>query len=176
MSPFKAAWSRFRTFCGFGHDAGYLWPRWLVLRGVGLVFVCVFVGIRQEGRALIGPHGLLPVARYGALVDQLFPNVLVRVLRVPSLFLVSNDPRLISALAACGLAAAIALVLNFWPRLALFACWMILLSFVAVWEVFSATLNDRLMLETALLCIPFAPSGSGLASGRLHRRGRSRCS
>jgi hypothetical protein len=58
-----------------------------------------------------------------------------------------------------GLAAAIALVLNLWPRLALFACWAILLSFVSVWRELSSTLNDPLMLETALLCIPFAPAG-----------------
>ena len=64
MAPFKAAWRQLVTFCGFGHDASYLWPRWVVLRGVGLVYVIIFTGILQEGRALVGPHGLTPIADY----------------------------------------------------------------------------------------------------------------
>lgn len=159
MSLFKAAWRQLRTFGGFDPEAGYLWPRWLVLRGVGLVYVIIFAGILQEGRALVGPRGLVNIADYCAFAEQVLPNVFVRVLRVPSLFLISSGPLAVAALQWCGLAAAIALVLNLWPRLALFACWAILLSFVGVWREFSSTLNDPLMLETALLCIPFAPAG-----------------
>lgn len=155
----KAGWRQLRTFSGFGHDATYLWPRWLVLRGVGLVYVCIFIGILQEGRGIVGPHGLSPIANYCALAEQVVPNAFVRILRVPSLFLISSDPWVVAALGWCGLAAAIALLVNLWPRLALFACWAILLSYVVTWQEFSATLNDRLMLETALLCLPFAPSG-----------------
>jgi lipase maturation factor 1 len=160
MSLFKAAWRQLRTFCGFGHEAtSYLWPRWIVLRAVGVVYVIIFSGILQEGRALVGPRGLVHIADYCALAEQVLPNVFVRVLRVPSLFLINSDPLMISAVQWSGLAAAVALVLNLWPRLALFACWAILVSFVGVWREFSSTLNDPLMLETALLCIPFAPSG-----------------
>jgi len=155
----KAAWKQLRAFSGFGGDASYLGPRWVVLRGVGLVYGCIFAGILQEGSALVGPQGLSPIEKYCALAGQVFPNVFARILRVPSLFLASSDPVTISALSWCGLAAAVALFLNLWPRLALFACWAIFLSFVVTWEVFSPTLNDRLMLETALLCLPFAPAG-----------------
>lgn len=159
MSFFKAIWSQLRSFAGFGGEASYLWPRWLVLRGVGLVYVCIFLGILQEGRALVGPHGLTPLANYCPVLEQVFPNVFVRILRVPSLFLISSSPAMLSVLTWGGLAAAVALLLNLWPRFALFACWAIFLSFVSTWTVFSPTLNDRLMLETALLCIPFAPAG-----------------
>lgn len=159
MPLLKAAWSQLRSFSGFGRDATYLWPRWIVLRAVGLVYVIIFSGILQEGPGLAGPRGLARIAEYCALAEQVVPNAFVRVLRVPSLFLVSADPLMISTLQWLGLAAAVALVLNLWPRLALFACWGILLSFVAVWREFSSTLNDPLMLETALLCIPFAPAG-----------------
>jgi len=159
MPLLQAAWKQFRAFSGYGHEASYLWPRWLVLRGVGLVYVCIFAGILQEWRALVGSQGIAPLARYCALAGDVAPNLFVRVLRVPSLFLVSSDPAVISVLAWGGLAAALALLLNLWPRFALFACWAIFLSFVATWEVFSPTLNDRLMLETALLCLPFAPAG-----------------
>jgi hypothetical protein len=159
MPLFKAAWMQLRTFFGFGPEASYLWPRWLVLRAVGLVYVIIFAGILQEGRGLVGPHGLVGIADYCALAEQVLPNVFVRVLRVPSLFLISSAPSVVLAVQWCGLLAAVALVLNLWPRLALFSCWAILVSFVGVWREFSSTLNDPLMLETALLCIPFAPPG-----------------
>lgn len=159
MPLLKAALRQLRTFGGFGNEATYLWPRWIVLRGVGLVYVFIFAGILQEGRGLVGPSGLRPVADYCALAARMLPGVFERVLRVPSLFLVSSHPVTVVALEWCGLVAAVALVLNLWPRLALFACWAIFLSFVGVWQEFTSTLNDPLMLETALLCIPFAPSG-----------------
>jgi hypothetical protein len=117
-----------------------------VLRGVGFVYVIIFAGILQEGRALVGPRGLSHIADYCALADKVLPNGFVRVLRVPSLFLLNSDPTMISALQWCGLVAAIALVLNLWPRLALFACWASLVSFVGVWRELSSTLNDPLML------------------------------
>ncbi|HWA25140.1 MAG TPA: lipase maturation factor family protein [Lacunisphaera sp.] len=159
MIFFRATWQQLRSFSGFGGDATYLWPRWIVLRGVGLVYLCIFLGILQEGRALVGPHGLAPIANYCALAHQVLPNVLVRVLHVPSLFLISSHPLVISGLTWVGFGAALALLLNLWPRFALFACWAIFLSFVTTWEVFSPTLNDKLMLETALVCLPFAPAG-----------------
>src|SRR6478609_8507484 len=111
MSLFKAGWSQLRSFSGFGGEASYLWPRWVVLRGVGLVYVVIFAGMLQEGRALVGPRGLVHVANYCALAGQAVPNVFVRFLRLPSLFLVSSDPLVIAMLPWCGLAAAIALVL-----------------------------------------------------------------
>ena len=159
MPLLKAAWQQLRTFCGFATEASYLWPRWIVLRGVGLVYVIIFSGIVHEGPGLVGPRGLARIAEYCAYAEQIIPNVFVRFLRAPSLCLISSDPLMISLLQWGGLAAAVALVLNLWPRLALFACWACLLSFVSVWREFSSTLNDPLMLETALLCIPFAPAG-----------------
>ena len=73
---------------------------------------------------------------------------------------------MITFLAWAGLAAAAALVLNLWPRLALFGCWLVFVSFVTTWRVFTPAQLDRLMLETALLCIPFAPAGLRPGLGR----------
>ena len=159
MPLLKAAWRQLRTFFGYSGEASYLWPRWLVLRAVGLVYVIIFAGILQEGRALVGPHGLSHLAEYCTYVGQYLPNPFVRFLRAPSLLLLSSDPLVVTALEWGGLAAALALVLNLWPRLALFICWVVLLSFVSMWRELSSTLNDPLMLETALLCLPFAPAG-----------------
>ena len=159
MSPIRGAWGRLKDFFGLAGGATYLWPRWVLLRCVGLVYILVFSGIIVEGRALIGPDGIAPVSDYFQTLRGLFPEPLERLLRSPSLLWFGTGYPAIAALEWCGLAAAAALVLNLWPRMALFACWLILLSFVSAWGIFSSSIVDMLMLETALLCIPFAPAG-----------------
>lgn len=167
MALFRAAWREMRDFAGAGSDATYLVPRWLVLRAVGLVFVLVFAGIIQDAPALIGPRGILPLSGFFAEWRETHGSLLAAVWHAPSVFWVGHDAGMIALVAWTGLAAASALVLNLWPRLALFACWVSLLSFVAVWRGFSASQVDQLMLETALVCLPFAPAGlrPGLGAG-----------
>jgi len=58
MGLLRNAWRRLKEFLALGGNATYLWPRWIVLRAVGLVYVIVFAGIIDEGRALVGPHGI----------------------------------------------------------------------------------------------------------------------
>jgi hypothetical protein len=159
MRFFKIAWSQMKEFAGTRGDATYLWPRWLVLRGVGIVYVLIFAGIISDAAGLIGPDGIIPVAQFSEVLAKLFPNPVLRFVRAPTLFLLGTDPRIIQVLGWAGFGAAVALFLNLWPRFALFACWAIFLSFVSVWQIFSPTIIDQLMIETALLCIAFAPSG-----------------
>ncbi len=148
-----------RDFAGWSADATYLWPRWFVLRCVGAVYLIVFGGIIAEGPALVGAHGILPMAGLCAHLQELFPHGLERFLRAPSVFWFGGNPVLVAFLPWVGLAAAAALLLNLWPRLALFTCWGVMLSFVSMWQLFSPSIVDPLVLEVALLCIPFAPAG-----------------
>ena len=152
-------WRRGRDFAGATGDATYLWPRWLVLRAVGLVYALIFVGVIRDAQVLIGPEGLTPLERFLELHREKYPSLIEALLHAPSLFWISHGAGTITVLAWGGLLAAVALVLNLWPRMALFACWLIFLSFVTTWGIFSGSQVDVLMLETALLCIPFAPAG-----------------
>ena len=161
-------WKNARDFAGLGPDSTFLWPRWLVLRAVGLVFVVIFAGLLREGGALVGPGGLLPV---GKLIEQAradYPRALEAFLRTPTFFWLGGGPVLVSVLQWTGLLAAIALLFNLWPRFSLFICWANLLSFARVWRIFSEPQVDWLMLEVALLSIPFAPAGfrPGLGADR----------
>ncbi|MFM8617381.1 MAG: lipase maturation factor family protein [Opitutaceae bacterium] len=157
-----------RDFTGMGSGSTFLWPRWLVLRAVGLVFVVIFSGILHEGSALIGPDGLMPVDKLVEQARSDHPGALEAFLRTPTLFWLGEGPALVSVLQWSGLLAATALVFNVWPRLALFICWISLLSFARVWRIFSEPQVDWLMLEVALLSIPFAPAGvrPGLGADR----------
>lgn len=158
ISP-REAWRRVKGFFGFGSEVTFLLPRWLALRAVGAVFVIVFAGIIVDHAALIGPRGVMPLANFFAEHRATYPNLLEAFLRAPGLFWLGTSPAMIAAVAWTGLAAAIALTLNLWPRAALFVNWICLLSFVTTWRGFTATQVDQLMLETALLCLVFAPAG-----------------
>jgi uncharacterized membrane protein len=60
---------------------------------------------------------------------------------------------MVAVLQWSGMAAAISIVFNFWPRMALFASWLVLLSFVSAWGLFTSTIDGKLlMLGRAFLC------------------------
>ena len=62
--------------------------------------------------------------------------------------------------------AALSVVFDLWPRLGLAACWLLLCSFVAPTLDLSPTIEDRLLLESTLVAIPFAPAGLRPGLGR----------
>lgn len=161
-------WRHIREFSGLCGDATFLWPRWMVLRAVAVIFIFVFAGIVAEGQALIGPSGVMPLAKYLAEVEKRFPGAIDSFLHAPSLFWFGTGAGAVAVVAWSGLAAAIALVLNFWPRMALFGCWACFLSFVATWAEFSPAQLDVLLLEATVLCIPFAPPGLRPGLGAAH--------
>ena len=151
--------SSLKEFFGFGGDATYLWPRWIVLRAVGLVYLFIFAGIIIESRAILGPDGVAPLTNSLSAIRHVLPGAGAEFLAAPSLFWLNRSPGMIAMIQWVGFVAALALVFNFWPRAALAICWVTFLSFVSTWAEFSPAQLDRLMLETALLCIPFAPRG-----------------
>lgn len=148
-----------REFSGFGSTAPLLWTRWIYLRAVGAVFVVIFGGIIAEQSALAGSGGLLPVSSYLSQLAQSQSSAWQAFIHAPSLFWIDSSDTTMTLLAWVGMGASIGLVLNLWPRLALFVCWLSFLSFVTTWRVFSGAQLDGLMLEVALLSIPFAPAG-----------------
>jgi hypothetical protein len=159
MRALKTAWQNALDFCGIRATATCLWPRWVVLRAVGLVYLIVFAGIIDEGAALVGPRGIAPTAEFLRAIGPILPRVSQRFFVVPSLFWFGTSPGMMVVLEWAGMCAAAALVLNLWPRMALFVCWLIFLSFVSTWQLFTSAIVDPLMLEVALISIPFAPSG-----------------
>lgn len=155
----SALWTRIKDFSGYGGEATYLWPRWLVLRAVGLVFIIIFAGIIKESAALIGPDGVTPLPTAIAELRAARSSLIEVIIASPTLFFISSSWAMVVLLQWGGLLAAIAVVLNLWPRLSLFVCWLSLLSFAKGWLLYSGPMVDRLMLEVSLLCILFAPAG-----------------
>ncbi len=159
MRWLAGTWDRVKDFSGLGGDATYLWPRWIVLRAVGVVFVLAFAGIIDQAQVMVGPHGLIPLGTSLAELRPQYAHGWELFLRAPTVFWLGTGAGMIVLVEWVGMLAAIALVLNLWPRMALFVCWLCLLSFVAAWGLWSGSQVDQLALETALLCIALAPAG-----------------
>ncbi|MBE34964.1 MAG: hypothetical protein CMI16_05330 [Opitutaceae bacterium] len=152
-------WTRIKDFAGYGGEATYLWPRWFFLRAVGIVFIIIFAGIIKESAALIGPDGITPLPGAIAELRAAKSNLFEAIISSPTLFFLSSSTAMVALLQWGGLLAAIAVVLNLWPRMSLFICWLSLLSFAKGWLMYSGPMVDRLMLEVTLLCVLFAPAG-----------------
>jgi hypothetical protein len=53
-------WILARWFGPATDGPGHLWPRWLWLRALGLIFFSAFYALAFQIRGLIGPRGILP--------------------------------------------------------------------------------------------------------------------
>src|SRR5437762_13242247 len=104
-----------------------LWPRFLWLRGLGLLFLSAFLSLAFQIHGLIGPRGILPASELFDAVGR-GPSALWQ---VPSLLWLGSSNTALSALVAAGLAASVLLTLNVWPPGACALCTVLFLSFVA---------------------------------------------
>ena len=139
-----------------GHP-GHLWPRWLWLRALGLIFLSAFYSWFFQIRGLIGPDGILPAGLFlKNSAEQLGPK---RFLLVPSLlWFASSDPALL-VFCAIGLVASVLLVLNLWPRGTIVICLAIFLSFISAAQDFASYQSDGMLMAAGFLSLFFAPAG-----------------
>src|SRR3984957_20821003 len=105
-----------------GDRPGHLWPRWIFLRALALIYFSAFYSLLFQIKGLIGPEGILPAAQYLAAVAQQLGAA--RFWYAPSLFWISSSSTMLMAVTWIGLLAAIAAFFNLWPRLSLFVCWV----------------------------------------------------
>jgi hypothetical protein len=144
-----------------------LWPRWILLRGLGLIFFSAFYSLAFQIRGLIGPRGILPAGPYLAEVAQAIPG-LSRFGRVPTLLWLGSGDGALTALVWVGLIASALLAINVWPRATTAACLAAFLSFIAAAQDFSSYQSDGMLLEAGFLSLFFAPRGlrPGLGAAR----------
>ncbi|HET7840267.1 MAG TPA: lipase maturation factor family protein [Terriglobia bacterium] len=151
---------------GPGPRERHLWPRWLFLRGLGLIFFSAFYSLLFQIRGLIGPQGILPAGPYLQEVAQQLGGAKA-FWYAPTVYWLDSSGRAMMLVTILGLAASIALVLNLWPRGALAVCLISYLSFVAAAQDFSSYQSDGMLLATGFVSLFFAPPGlrPGLGEG-----------
>ena len=149
----------------FGAESSHL-ARWIFLRALALIYFSAFYSLLFQIRGLIGPDGIEPASHFMQAVAQYYGAT--RYWHAPSLFWISSSSPTLMAVTWIGIAASILALLNIWPRLSLFACWVCFLSFVSVAGDFSSYQSDGMLLEAGFIALFFAPAGlwPGLARNR----------
>jgi lipase maturation factor 1 len=136
---------------------GYLLPRWLFLRAMGVIYFSAFYSLAFQIRGLLGPAGLLPAGSYLQEVGKYFAAS--RFWYAPTLLWLGSSNRELMALCWFGMVASLFLVLNLWPRGMLLICFVLFLSFVVAAQDFSGYQSDGMLLSAGIVCIFFAPGG-----------------
>ena len=144
-----------------------LTPRWLFLRALGGIYFSAFFSLLFQIRGLIGPEGILPAGSYLQAVAQSLGH-LQRLWYAPTVLWWSSGSTMLTALCWAGMAAAVLLVLNLWPRGMLAICFVCFLSFVAAAQDFSGYQSDGMLLEAGFISLFFAPGGLRPGLGRTH--------
>ena len=155
---------------GPGHP-GKLWPRWLWLRALGLIFFSAFYSLAFQIRGLVGPDGILPARDYLQQVAQQLGSL--RFWYAPTLLWLGSGSRAAALIWIVGLGASLLLVLNVWPRVAIGVCFVAYLSFVAVGQDFAQYQSDGMLLSAAFLSLFLAPPGLRPRLGRDHPPSRA---
>ncbi|HTV56478.1 MAG TPA: lipase maturation factor family protein [Terriglobia bacterium] len=136
---------------------GHLWPRWLFLRALGLIFFSAFYSLYFQIVGLIGPEGILPARHY---LENLSHQVgWTRFWYAPSFLWLANGPVALKLLCWAGLIASVLVFLNVWPRLATAFCLVAYLSFVTTAQDFSSYQSDGMLLAAGFISLFFAPPG-----------------
>jgi lipase maturation factor len=149
---------------------GHLWPRWIFLRALGLIYFSAFHSLLFQIEGLIGPNGILPAGDYlqavsGAIHSQRF-------FYAPTLLWFNASNHVLMLICWAGLIASLLVVLNIWPRGMLVVCFVCFLSFVSAAQDFSGYQSDGMLLEAGFISLFFAPPGfrPGLAPERAPSR------
>jgi hypothetical protein len=140
-----------------GDRPGHLWPRWIFLRALGLIYFSAFYSLLFQIKGLNGPNGILPAGDYLQAVAAVLHGQ--RFWFVPSLFWLGSSDRALILVCWVGLAASLLLVLNLWPRGMLAICFACFVSFVSTAQDFSSYQSDGMLLEAGFLSLFFAPPG-----------------
>ena len=151
---------------------GHLWPRWLFLRAIGLIYFSAFYSLIFQIKGLIGPNGILPAGELLQAIPRYFPG-LARFWYAPTLLWYSSSNRALEIICWLGLIASVLVVLNIWPRATLLICFVNFLSFVAAARDFSGYQSDGMLLEAGFICLFFAPPGLLPGLGRMHAPSRA---
>jgi len=144
---------------------GYLWPRWLFLRSLGLIFFSAFYSLAFQIHGLIGEQGILPADSYLQQLKGMLGAV-ERIWYAPTLFWLNPSDPAQTVVVALGIIASSLLVLNIAPRWMIAVCTVLFLTCIAALQDFSSYQSDGMLLEAGFISFFFAPRGirPGLAA------------
>jgi lipase maturation factor 1 len=144
---------------------GHLWPRWIVLRALGLIYFSAFYSLLFQIKGLLGVNGLLPAADYLQAVAAAVRGA-QKIWFAPTVLWIDSSNHALMAICWIGLIASLFLVANVWPRGMLAVCFVCFISFVAAAQDFSGYQSDGMLLEAGFIALFFASAGFWPGLGR----------
>jgi hypothetical protein len=139
-------------------DQCMLWPRWIFLRALGLIFFSAFYSLFFQIRGLIGERGILPASDYLHEIARAGPG-LIHFWYAPTLFWFDASDHALMLGVWAGITASLMLVANITPKASVIACTVLFLSCIGALQEFSSYQSDGMLLEAGFVSIFFAPRG-----------------
>lgn len=133
-------------------------PRWLFLRGLGLIYFSAFYSLLFQICGLIGPNGIFPASPYLQQIAHALGRW-ERLWYAPTLLWIASSNHVLLVLCWVGIIASLLLVLNILPRGMLMICFVCFLSFIAAAQDFSSYQSDGMLLEAGFVSLFFSPPG-----------------
>lgn len=136
-------------------------PRWIALRLLGVSLLAAVVSFWVQFDGLVGEQGIAPAADLlRQTADWALERNVSQFMAMPTLgWLFGASDAALTAVCALGTVAALAVILNLAPRLALFVGWLSYLSIFHLGGPFLSYQWDILLLEALVVAIPWAPGG-----------------
>lgn len=128
---------------------------WLFLRLLALVHLIAFLSFWVQLNGLVGPHGILPAARYFAAVREQVGAAAYY--ELPSLCWIFGSGTFLHVLCAGGVAVSLLLFAGVAPPVCLALLWAGYLTVCSAGQVFFNFQWDALLIEATLLAIFVAP-------------------
>ena len=138
--------------------SSYLWPRWIFLRALGLIFLSAFYSFAFQIHGLIGERGILPARDYLQQVHTVLGGAR-RFWYAPTVLWAGAGDTALTLLIAAGVVVSVLLIVNVWPKMSVALCTVLFLSCIAALQDFSSYQSDGMLLEAGFLSIFFAPRG-----------------
>jgi len=135
----------------------YLVTRFAILRLLGLVYFVAFLTVVDQGRGLLGTHGLTPIASYLHRIAELEGGRWPGFIATPSLFWLASSDAMLDALGYAGLLLSLAVVFGYASGLLLIARWVLHTSFANVGPLWYGFGWEFQLLETGLLAVFLVP-------------------
>jgi hypothetical protein len=135
-----------------------IWPRWLFLRALGVIFGSAFYSLLFSIHGLIGPNGILPATLYLDSLRESAPGI-VHLWAAPTVLWLGAGDGALTALVWTGLIASALLTINVWPRVTAALCTLVFLSCIAALQDFSSYQSDGMLMQAGLAAVLLAPPG-----------------
>ncbi len=139
-------------------DRGNYWlTRFLILRGLGVIYAIAFLVAANQILPLIGSDGLLPVGNFLSQVRDALGGSLGGFVRLPSIFWFNHSNSALLVVAWIGFALSCVVACGYANAILLLVLWTLYMSFVHVGQVWYGYGWETQLLETGFLSVFLCP-------------------